>query len=524
MGDEQTEAVRRLRHEVDVAREQAEQLAEQAQEVREQAEDASFALTEAQVTTPPRELIAKARELSVLVSQRREAAREARESVTKLERARADWLAVRRRSRTFLLLGLGLAAIGVGLGALVTPMLYALAGVGFGLGGAGILLRPAGRVTAIELDLAAAATCVQAADGEAEQSQASLEEILEEWGAPDADALARLVDRTDESLTSLREGKSSAEGRAQQMVEQAAQGAARVDGLEAQLAARLSEAGFPDGWEGFSTASERLASLRLDLKSATDRLEGLLRGRSLGALETALSEANLERDAAQSKLDSAEMQSAALEPGRYQELQGRISLLDQEAGALSEKVARLHRQADDADADPERLSALGERLAAAERRLALLEERRDVIDLTRELLDRASRETMSRAVEHLGPRMGELLSPLTGGHYDCISIDETNLAPSVLSPEKGEPLDLSSEASCATGEQVFLAARLALTSLLWPEEMPPILLDDPLVNFDPDRSAAALEIIRAFAKDTQVFIFTCHDWYNQIADRLITLA
>ena len=63
------------------------------------------------------------------------------------------------------------------------------------------------------------------------------------------------------------------------------------------------------------------------------------------------------------------MQSAALEPGQYQELGSRIARLTKETADLAERVARLHRLADDPDAEPDRLQVLRERLAATENRL-----------------------------------------------------------------------------------------------------------------------------------------------------------
>ena len=123
----------------------------------------------------------------------------------------------------------------------------------------------------------------------------------------------------------------------------------------------------------------------------------------------------------------------------------------------------------------------------------------------------------------LEPRSAELLSGLTCGRYQRISFDRATLAPSVYSAEKGDDVDPDAELSCATREQVYLAARLALTRLLWPEVCPPIMLDDPLVNFDPERRRQALGIIRALASEAQVLLFTCDDSYDHAADHVIVL-
>lgn len=523
LSDELVAKIRRLLHDCDAAHARAEELAAQAEAVRAGADETSWAVTESRITVPDRALLTKATELSLRLEQRRANAEEERALVSQLEKELDDAIDGGTRLRALAVMGLTLAVLGVALGWAVAAPYYAIAAAGVGLIVVGFRARPARTPLVVQKDLVTTKSRATAADADAAEGEARLNDMLFDWQVEDVDGLARLMDHSEQRLTSLREKHSSAEGRAEEIARQAADAQQASEVLEQKLADALSEVGFADDLEGFAGAGQRAATLRADRKSLADRLEGLLRERSLENLETALSEANLARDAIQTRLDTAEMQSAALEPGQYQELRARITRLTDETADLAELVARLHRLADDPNADPDRLQVLRERLAATECRLALLEERRDALKLTAELLAQANSETMSRAVEHLAPRMSELLSPLTAGRYRTVTIDETDLTPWVHSDEKGDMLDLDTEASCATKEQIFLAARLALTSLLWPDELPPLLLDDPLVNFDNDRRAAALALLREFAATAQVIVFTCHDWYDTAADHLIEL-
>ena len=81
-----------------------------------------------------------------------------------------------------------------------------------------------------------------------------------------------------------------------------------------------------------------------------------------------------------------------------------------------------------------------------------------------------------------------------------------------------QPIDLSR----GTREQLYLAVRLGLieefaqrgTSL-------PLVLDEILVNFDPERMAAVAAELARFAEDHQVLLFTCHP---EIAERVQTNA
>jgi uncharacterized protein YhaN len=53
---------------------------------------------------------------------------------------------------------------------------------------------------------------------------------------------------------------------------------------------------------------------------------------------------------------------------------------------------------------------------------------------------------------------------------------------------------------------MYFALRLAMCRLLLPKDVP-ILLDDVLVNFDPIRTAAAIDLLKQ--EDRQILLFTC---------------
>ena len=62
-----------------------------------------------------------------------------------------------------------------------------------------------------------------------------------------------------------------------------------------------------------------------------------------------------------------------------------------------------------------------------------------------------------------------------------------------------------------TRDQLFLALRLAsLEQYLERNEPLPLVIDDILINFDDERSAATLKVLVEVAKRTQVLFFTHH--------------
>ena len=78
--------------------------------------------------------------------------------------------------------------------------------------------------------------------------------------------------------------------------------------------------------------------------------------------------------------------------------------------------------------------------------------------------------------------------------------------------------------STGTQDVLAIALRLAFAREFLGEEKSFIMLDDPLVDLDPERQARTSEVIQSFSKDHQVILFTCHPSHaEQLGGTLIDL-
>ena len=57
---------------------------------------------------------------------------------------------------------------------------------------------------------------------------------------------------------------------------------------------------------------------------------------------------------------------------------------------------------------------------------------------------------------------------------------------------------------------VELCIRMALTDVLFKNEKPFVILDDPFVNMDEAKIAKALELIKNLSHEKQIIYLTCH--------------
>lgn len=180
-------------------------------------------------------------------------------------------------------------------------------------------------------------------------------------------------------------------------------------------------------------------------------------------------------------------------------LQSTLREAAQTADRLSGTVAAL--------GDPAVLAAQAEQLEA---RLGALNGEYDSLSQALEALDSANATLQSRFSPALGRRAAELFSALTDGRYTGVALDRSLR----LSAEpKGDTVYRDAQfLSAGALDQLYLAVRLAVCEMVLPENRRvPMILDDALADFDNDRCAAALRLLRREAESRQILLFTCHN-------------
>ena len=136
------------------------------------------------------------------------------------------------------------------------------------------------------------------------------------------------------------------------------------------------------------------------------------------------------------------------------------------------------------------------------------------ITMAMESIAEVSRNMHKGMEQNLYRRISGILSELTGGRYNQVSIDQDQQI--ILgSEEKHAPLWMLSK---GTIEQVYFALRMAAAEILCQEEDMPVLFDDMFAMYDEERLAAALSWLAQNKK--QVIIFTCSTREGAVARAL----
>lgn len=147
------------------------------------------------------------------------------------------------------------------------------------------------------------------------------------------------------------------------------------------------------------------------------------------------------------------------------------------------------------------------------------------IDLALETMTKLSATIRDSFGLYLNKTASELISGITGGIYDSMSVDES-LNVFMNTRTRLVPVE---QVSSGTMDQIYLALRLAAAKLIQPEgDYMPLIFDDSFVLYDEDRLHTALKWLKK-AYPGQIIIFTCHQreaqmmTADQIAYHLVTM-
>ena len=117
--------------------------------------------------------------------------------------------------------------------------------------------------------------------------------------------------------------------------------------------------------------------------------------------------------------------------------------------------------------------------------------------------DKMDKNTFTPLVEDLTV----YLSKLTDGNYTVENIDEDFNVRLETENNVEMPIDLLSS---GTYDCVALALRFSLLKYIFKDSSGYVILDDCLVDLDPDRKNISAKLIKEFAKTNQVIFTTCN--------------
>lgn len=306
--------------------------------------------------------------------------------------------------------------------------------------------------------------------------------------------------RLDQALVGVRRRcrEAVAAGReAAQSTAQAESERARAEAMRAELAGLLQEHGLAD-LEALGQAHarwQRVGQLQALARELGEQLAGATSG---PAMEVAEAEALAQRAR-----------------GWLAELDRRIRELEGRRGELRRQMEHLLSGVSAAEAEA--------RLGGLEQRRRELAHRHDLLLVAGELLSRAMNHYRLEAQPGLMRGAARYLEMATAGAYGWLGTDmfsdQRSGKPDITTRAGAGEMEREAEVlSRGTRDQIYLCLRLALADELSQGREPlPLILDDPLVNFDDRRTEGTLAMLAAIAEQRQVILLTCHHGLAELA-------
>jgi uncharacterized protein YhaN len=416
----------------------------------------------------------------------------------------------------FAVMGLGLAGAAFGLAAGQVP-LAVFAGV---LAVAGAVLaflrvppgRAAGPDPRVRVEVAAATSSAAAAQRAFEERFAVWAERVRAWGLGDGSedpaAVAARLQAAREARAADRERSAIRDA--------VARDAERIEAFAARVAA---VAALLLGEDAANVSADRCVELVGRAAAVVEAAQQADSVRAAGALEAdrltreseAFAAASKESaDAVAAQLSAVGISDGGMEEVRRLEAAARIDAEDalqtldsatEEAATLRARIASGAREDD--------LALLRLKVETLTESIATDASRYVVLALANRLLAMAQERYELERQPEVVKRAEAAFARMTNGRFPRLTVP--------LGKDAIEVFDESSSAAApdklsrGTAEQLYLALRLGLIDQLGDVGAGlPVLMDDILVNFSPDRLRPAATAIVELAEQRQVVFFTCH--------------
>ncbi len=196
------------------------------------------------------------------------------------------------------------------------------------------------------------------------------------------------------------------------------------------------------------------------------------------------------------------------------DLQQQQTALDEQMMEISRQIIQEKENLSQALEEVERLSDVSEQLERLELQEKEYKKNAQVLAKTEDFLQRARESFLSKYMKPLQDGLHKYLSLIDGpeGTQSGYSTDDFELDMD-LNIKLAYSGNTKSAEYLSQGYQdlAALCARLALVDVLYADEKPILILDDPFTNFDDKKIKESLKLLHKIADDRQTVYFTCHD-------------
>lgn len=269
------------------------------------------------------------------------------------------------------------------------------------------------------------------------------------------------------------------------------------------------------------TKFEQYRDLEKEIKNEVRRHDSWLNGKPINDLEKEL--ATVTKDLAVESENSRELKIYVMNAEEKEKLGVLVEALEKQKANLEATEIALKRQLEFAESGCELQASLEERLEEIDTSISRAKYQLQVYDTVKEYIEKARKNVLKASIGVLEEETSKILENVTGGRYNRVRFDRQSLRFEVFSTVKDDWIDPDMALSRGTRDQLYLAARMALVRIISQDRKPVLIFDEPFLTFDSERRKNALEILKQYSDNYQIFVLTCHEYYDGCAEKSVDM-
>lgn len=189
-----------------------------------------------------------------------------------------------------------------------------------------------------------------------------------------------------------------------------------------------------------------------------------------------------------------------------EELEKILITLDEKINILNDEKNYLKNQIEKIENEIDENIDLEQELIEEKEKLLNLESRYKVIENTKKILEKAKEKFSSHYLNDMIDGFNKYIKLIN--EEDIASNIDVNLNTKI--EYKGSKKDID---FLSTGykDLIYICMRFSLIRALYKNECPFVILDDPFVNLDKEKTENAIKLIKELSKEYQIIYFICHN-------------
>lgn len=212
------------------------------------------------------------------------------------------------------------------------------------------------------------------------------------------------------------------------------------------------------------------------------------------------------------KLEASNSSPAAKAPEHMEDIRS-LEVISEERKIVDEEMEMVRKDISIYQGHIQEKKVLRDSIAEDEEQLDIIKEKIEEYERRYGIIQKTA-DYMSKAKEKLNSRYMNPIAEAYKRYYGYVAEDtedydiDANI--NITRKELGERRR-ADNLSCGYKDLVDIALRMALIDVMYDEEKPFIILDDPFVNLDTEKLEKAKAMLNKLANDYQVIYFTCHE-------------